>query len=87
LWNPHSFAGAPLLGNGQSALLSPFNALALCHARPHGAWCGSDLEDRDCGSVDVLDAASFSASAVGRSWRVRLPSCSTGFSSCGWGGP
>lgn len=28
LWNPHSFAGAPLLGNGQSALLFPLTWLA-----------------------------------------------------------
>ena len=28
LWNPHAYAGAPLLGNFQSALLSPFTALA-----------------------------------------------------------
>lgn len=28
LWNPHAFAGAPLLGNAQSAFLFPFTALA-----------------------------------------------------------
>ena len=28
LWNPHAFAGTPFLGNMQSALLSPFNAVA-----------------------------------------------------------
>jgi hypothetical protein len=28
LWNPHSYAGAPLLGNAQSALLFPLTALA-----------------------------------------------------------
>ncbi len=27
LWNPHAYAGAPLLGNSQSALLFPFSAL------------------------------------------------------------
>ena len=27
LWNPHAYAGAPLLGNAQSALLFPFSAL------------------------------------------------------------
>ncbi len=28
LWNPHAFAGAPLLGNAQSAVLFPFNWLS-----------------------------------------------------------
>ena len=29
LWNPYAFAGSPLMGNGQSAPLSPFTLVAL----------------------------------------------------------
>ena len=36
LWNPDAFAGAPLLANDQSAVFSPFTAVALPFAPAHG---------------------------------------------------
>jgi hypothetical protein len=45
LWNPHNYAGAPLLGNGQSAVLYPLNVpfLVLPDAWAVLAWAGLRL--------------------------------------------
>jgi hypothetical protein len=40
LWNPHSFGGAPFLGNLQSALFSPFNLFAWITGLPLAAGLG-----------------------------------------------